>query len=369
MFHTMLSVQRLSAAAGVCLVLSGCVKRKETITVHDDGSMALSIEMEGDRADVETGAPTLVKADGWEFSHKLEIDKDGKETLKLSASSTIAAGQPIPDAYPTNDKDQPTLAVRHPTTLTVDRRADGTYYHFRRVYHARRWANVNYWRHKLIEEPLERSDEKSVEEMSDEKKQELVQNLIQFEALKQLSFARTAADALQPPLPQDVWLAACQAVRDAADAIDKKELLARLEREDEDHAKTGADDARVTGDDQPADGESKAAEKPDPAGEELTRLGRQYQEKIGDALRQAFQSKRIAQDTWDKFQKAYDTEMRRFAMTEDYGDEEWEVVVTMPGVLVGHNGDKVEGHAVTFGFEGQALFDRDVELLVTSVVR
>lgn len=369
MIRAAYSIRGLSAAAAICLVLAGCVKRKETITVHEDGSVTLAIQTEGDRADVETGSPMLVKTDGWEFSHKLEVDKDGKETLKLSAGSTIAAGQPIPDVYPTNDKDQPTLAVRHPTSLTVERRSDGTYYHFRRVYLARRWAPVNYWRHELIEEPLERSDAESVEEMSDEKKQEIVQNLIQFEALKQLSFARTAAEAVQPPIPQDVWLAACDAVRKAADAIDKKELLERLERENDDPAHKEAVGTKPAGDAAPAEGDSKSQDAADPAGEELTRLGRQYQEKIGDALRQALQAKRIGAETLDAFQKAYDTEMRRFATTEDYGDEEWEVTVTMPGAIVGHNGDKVEGNAVTFEFEGQALFDRDVELLVTSAVR
>ena len=83
-------------------------------------------------------------ASGWQVSASQEKDTDGKVTKHvLTAVQEFAPGQPLPgvDGDP-GDPDR-SLYVQYPTTVTVDQRDDGTYYHFRRVYPARSFAQVN----------------------------------------------------------------------------------------------------------------------------------------------------------------------------------------------------------------------------------
>ena len=60
-------------------------------------------------------------------------------------------------------------------------------------------------------------------------------------------------------------------------------------------------------------------------------------------------------------------EHRRFhEITEDLGDDGFVIKVTMPGIIVGDNGESANGSTVTWTFSGAMLRDRDLELMVTS---
>jgi hypothetical protein len=325
-------------------LLPGCVKRTETITVNKDGSVKLEVKVEGDRADMESGAPPLGRAHGWEFDEKIEKQDDDKENIIRTVRTTIPPGRPIPAAYPTNDPEGEALALQHPTTVTIERRADGTYYHFRRVFEARPWAYLNYYHQVLIEEPLERSGDKSPDELSPEKKQELVQNIIHLEGMKHLTHARRAALAIDPPMRQDHWVRIHAAVKEALDEVDTELVLELLEQS---WSEEDSDDA-VAG--------------------ELTKLADQLNERITDAVRKTLLHLGMSKRYVAAFGDAIAEEKRRFAITEDYGDEKWDVYLSMPGRLIGHNGDSIDEGKIKWSIDGKGFYDREVELLATSVV-
>lgn len=337
-------LRRMVLVGATCTVLTaGCVKRTETIVVRQDGSVEIGLEYEGDRKDMESGAPAVVRASGWEFEEKLTKNDKDEEQITRTAVATFASGQPLPAAYPVDELEGAESVVRHPTTLVVEKRGSDTYYHFRRVYKSRSWAYVKDWERVLIEEPLARSGDVSLEELDPLEKQELVQNIIHFEAVKQLAFARRAALSVEPPLAQDDWLQLRQAVMDAVDTVDTDRVLELLEEQYE-QAEDGADSDQLA--------------------ELANRLNGQITGVIQPTLRRLGLRRRYVA----AFEKEFDRERRTFAITEDYQDDQWEIIVRMPGQVVGHNGDEVDGSEVKWEFDGKRFFDRDYELLVSSKV-
>ena len=57
-----------------------------------------------------------------------------------------------------------------------------------------------------------------------------------------------------------------------------------------------------------------------------------------------------------------------YEITEDLADDGFEIAVTMPGAIVGHNGARIEEGAIIWEFTGEMLRDREIELMVTSHV-
>jgi hypothetical protein len=58
----------------------------------------------------------------------------------------------------------------------------------------------------------------------------------------------------------------------------------------------------------------------------------------------------------------------RYDTMDGYGGQAFEIEVEMPGVIIGHNGDKEDDGCVTFEFDGKVFRDRPHTLLVTSFV-
>ncbi|MEE9293626.1 MAG: hypothetical protein V3W34_01500 [Phycisphaerae bacterium] len=329
----------IAAIAGAIAIsiLAGCVKHKETITVSPDGAVHLKIEVEGDRQDMENGAPALARAPGWEFREHLVTEENGDEKISRQVEMTIPPGHPIPASYPTADPDSQALAVQHPTTLTIQRRQDGTYYHFRRIFKARPWAFVNFW----LRDFHAQYGDKNPDEMTPEETLKFVEKLVEVERHKQLEIIRVASQSLAEPWSQDLRLAVHDAVTQVVRDVDVNsiaELLRKGEQDDEEVA--DAFDALAK------------------------RLDRQVADKVRLLIREAgLSERRIA-----AFETLLQRERRRFGITEDYQDESWEIELSMPGTLVGHNGDQVVDGRVHWEVAGERFFDREVELLATSMV-
>ena len=338
------TIGRACFGMAVLSAVDGCVKRKEWIRVEPDGAIHWRIENEGGREDMETGSPAMTQVPGWEFSSEIRRDDDGDETVVRRAEITLPAGSNIPTTYPTDDIAGAELAVQFTTTVTREPRADGVYYHFRRVYQPREWAFVNYWHEELVQKPLEGGGSEPVEKMSQEKKEELVQNAIDYEALKHLAFARRAIDQIEPMMAQDSWLSIREAVLQVARSTDRAALMQLLEQEGD-------------------EGDS------DPAGDRLVQFGRSLGESMTQAAKEKLRELRFPQDYAREFERVVKLETRRYAITEDYGDEEWEVKVELPGTVVAHNGDPSDDGEIHWKFDGRAIFDRRVELLATCVVK
>lgn len=323
--------------AATLVALGGCVKNEEKITVHEDGSVDLQMVVDGDREDMENGAPAMAKRDGWVFTQHMVTKDDGKQEVHRQAEISIPAGKPIPAAYPTDDAEGQALALQHPTTLTMERRSDATYYHFRRTYEPRKAAFVNVWWNDFFE----KFGDADPAEMGAEKVREFVDNLGDVAQYKQTAIVRAAELALDDPWPQDLRLAAYDAIRRVIHSVDPDEVVEML---------TAADDK-------------------DDSDAKLDALAERVDDEVVEAITTVLQSARISAHDIRAFQRVLARERRRYAITDDYMDDLWQVKLQMPGTLVGHNGEKIEDGAIVWERKGEYFYDRTVELLATSKVQ
>lgn len=328
--------------AVVALALPGCLERKETIRVRADGAVELRVVLEGDPGDF-TGRDALpTERTGWRVRDEFETNEDGKQTQKREATMEVRAGQPLPGTY-ADERDELAMAsaLMFPTELTIEKRPDGTYYHFRRDYHARESARYRYYIEQFEKTPLfKRISEKEIEEISEEDRRELLTSMRLIEAQKECEYLRSAVAAAGEGWPQHYGLLLRQALLDHFAKVDVEPILALLS--------------------EPAS-EQRDAEI-NAYGERLTAEGR-------DALYQKLVELRVAKREIDAFFVAYEEEKARWHVTEDLGDEFWKVSVLLPGELVAHNGDSVDDGHVVWEFPGEALMDRDVVLMATSRVQ
>ena len=138
----------------VAVALTGCVKRKETIKVADDGGVTARIEFEADAlAELTEGDALPSPQAGWSVDRKTQVDDDGDETHIFLAEKAFPPGTELPACYADPDDPDAGLYLRFPTTLTIEERSDGTYYHFHRSYPVRRnWAHLEAISVELLEE-------------------------------------------------------------------------------------------------------------------------------------------------------------------------------------------------------------------------
>lgn len=333
---------RMSVLLGtVALLVSGCLERKETIRVDRDGSVRIRVEVEGDPGDFVGGDALPDKYTGWKTKDEFETDDNGKEQQRRVATRDFAAGRPLPDSYADPDGAQYGIALMFPTTLEIERRRDGTYYHFRRVYEARAQARYTVHRElfKQIFTELDELAGKDPAELTDEQRTRLVEILRLLEALKRAEYVAAGAAALEEEWPQDYGLRLRQAVMDHFQRADAAELVELL-------------------------GEPDSPERNDAVnafGDELIAAAR-------DVLRQELAELRVPPHQAELFFDAYDEEQARRAVTEDLDDETWEIRVEMPGEIVAHNATDCDERGVTWAFPAKVLHDRDHVLMVTSRV-
>jgi hypothetical protein len=76
----------------------------------------------------------------------------------------------------------------------------------------------------------------------------------------------------------------------------------------------------------------------------------------------------VAEPTLNAVLYALEWGFTAFDHTTDLGDEEFELSVTLPGVIVGGNHESVHGSTVEWTFEGGELFDKELVLRAISVL-
>lgn len=331
--------------AGSCLLpllavaLGGCLERKERVRVERDGSVELRVELVGDPQDFETGDALPEKTAGWRVHDTDETDAGGNPRRRRVAVRRFAAGTPLPDAYARPDDPQYDAALHFPTTVTIERRPDGTYYHFRRVYHGREKARFEIYR-KTLEQVLEPLRETPPDQMSAEQRASLVGALWTFEALKQAEYVMIAGEDFLDRWPQDRLLGLRQAVL-------------------EHYRKLGVDRlAELLG--EPESPQRNA---------EIERIGQRLTRGVRELLEQRLRALHVPRSQVREFVEAYDLARAAHAVTEDLSDERWEVRVRLPGEIVAHNADAIENGEAVWHFGGEFLMDRDQVLMVTSRLR
>jgi hypothetical protein len=280
----------------------------------------------------------------------------------------------IPEAYAVSQSAAAGEDLHFPTTVKVERRDDGVYYHFRRVYEARTWATLDYGRQQIMEQDSIKSARgKAPKDLTDDERKALAEAIVKGQvehvsALLALAFEQAAAD-----VPQDARLAAWRSVHSVyqAEALMQKVM------------------AMVSPETQPQDEEGDRLE-------ERLRL---------EALKNIERTLDVAEVAPTEVQKvldAYEEVETTYKFTEDLNDEEWIVAVVMPGTIVAHNATsgehtkplekelfksyeefpeltalvrRLQGadfapgfQQVAWKFTGEALHDREVVLMATSFV-
>lgn len=324
----------LGWAFALALCSAGCLKRTETFRVLEDGSIHLAVVIEGDADDVSTGDPLLTSTSPWQVKEERETEDDGQITLRRSAERTFKPGEAIPTSYAGPDDEHADRAARFDTSLVLEKRDDGVYYHFRRVYKARPWARFDYERKRIVDERIDPLGERSPAELSPTELEELAKALIESEKVKWIALTDAACDEMGAAMTQDQRLAVRRAVVTLFDQIPIAYVATVLTSDDDDLA---ADEAKC--------------------------LRQQCQTRVHQVTHE-----RLAPAAAKDFDVYMDKIQQNFLITEDIGDDTWEVTLQLPGVLVDHNGTLSEDGAVSWEFEGTGLRDRDVALLATSCV-
>ena len=298
-------------------------------------SLAVRFETESFDEMYEGDAVPTVDA-GWIVVETSAPQDDGKEIYRLTADAEFGPEEPLPSSYASPRDPDPDLWTRFPTEVTIEERRDGTYYHFARRYTARPWARLETAR-AMMKEQLEKMETDDLDEMTDAERATLLRVLARFESMKTRVFARAAYRETLGDLPQDLWLGVHAALMEATEALDYDEILTRIFTEERE-----------------LDEEAMAAE--DAA----------HHEQALETMRHALRLQGLSEGRLNAFVRRFRWHVRYEEITEDLADDKFIIEVTMPGTIIGHNADRVDGRTAAWSFGGEQLRDRDLELLVTS---
>ncbi|UCG32700.1 MAG: hypothetical protein JSU68_13665 [Phycisphaerales bacterium] len=341
------SLWALAGAAVLLCVLAGCMRRKETITVARDGRVNISLEYDGGQADVTEGDAMPSEASGWQVAVEESVSgtDNGEPTkeMTITGAATFGPGEPLPFTF--GDPDDPYFDayLRFPTTLTVEERPDGTYYHFYRVYDGRPWAQIEAWREMIkefSEEQWKQLEAKEDSELTHSDWTLMIQMLATMEYVKIENFARWALQDMLAEQPPTCWAHVVSALRGVLEDLDMDHLAELMVASQ-------------------ADAEYSALEAEADA----------FEARLMETVRLTLLDQcRFSRRDYDRFMERFEWHQKRYEITEDLGDDTFEIHVEMPGVIVATNADSHDENEANWEFDGKMLRDRVAELMVTSRV-
>ncbi|MHC4415374.1 MAG: hypothetical protein ACYS0G_08835 [Planctomycetota bacterium] len=328
-----------SGALAATAVLAGCLERRETITVEPDGTVVIEATFTTEsEAEFTEGDALPAAAGGWFVDESMEVDDEGDMEFTLTAEAEFPPDEALPASFAVPGDADADLYLQFPTTVIMEDRPDGTWYHFHRRYPARRWAQIEALRERLVDERLEELEDKPEDEYTREDRVFVLQAYVEFEVAKMLTFARGAFLEVTPDAPQDGWLRVRAAVHAYKVAIDYQRIAELMEIEDEQER-------------------SKA----------LDEEGRQWEDKavrtLKDALREhcGYGGRQLSD-----FVRHLERKRRFHEITGGLGDDAFEITVVLPGRIQGSNADETAGDRATWKFSGHRFRDRDLELMASS---
>lgn len=326
-------------AASAALLATGCLERKETIRIGRDGSVRLLVTIKGEPSDFESGDALPERGGPWKIEDdRFEAEPDKNEARIRVASFDGRKGEPIPDSFVDERDPNYETSLRFPTTVNVERRADGEYFHFNRRYLARQEARYAIWNEPL-KQAIDKFAGKDPAEMTDEERRELVGTLRASESMKRAEMVMGAVDFMENEhkWPQDYGLRLRRVVLDTYETVNMDEVVTLMG--------------------------SPAGEDRDRA---INAFGAELVEKVADRLHRELRELRISSGDADRFFDAYAAEEARRSATEDLMDETFRVELELPGEVVAHNATSVEDGRLIWEFPGKSLADRDHVIMATS---
>lgn len=317
---------------------AGCLKRTERIQISADGAVKVRLEYLGEKGDFDTLDALLSPAGGWHMEREVKLE-NGKETITLRGERTFAPREELPSTFVAPNDPNASLALTFPTTLVRERRADGIYLHFRRVYKPREWSYVNYWSDAILDDNVKKLGEKKSEELTHDERLQLIKTFAGVEAMKQVEFAQRALRETDGTLKPDHWLLARKAVLDLyEEQTDWDDLAKKLE--------------------------SMSGEERD---REVETAAKRVMDETHRVLVQSLRSHaKYDDERMTKFEAAFERAKTYYDITSQQAGHAFQIRVSMPGEVVAHNGDTFEDGEITWEFDGNAFRDRSYELMVTS---
>lgn len=330
----------------------GCVRRKETISIAKDGRVAIEVQHEGSTQEIKRTEMDVWRSSGWkvEFDETVKRDaetgEDKVEEHKLTAAMSFEPGAELPDHWPTEDDADTDLQLHFPTTVTVEQRGGDTYYRFHRFYSPRRWAYIEYWKHRLLEnDEAKQVREKPFEELTDEEKLQLARAFLMVEGHKQAELVTAALDECEPEMAVEdrtlVQQSLLDVYRKAAEHFaDPMKQCIDLEEE----------------------------QRNDCFEQHVQRLLSEGGDAVGSVLRKALGLSPAQLLAYEQSQRRASDYYR---ISNTIGGHRFDIEVKLPGTVVAHNADKIETQAdgttvARWDFDGTAFRDRTHELIVVS---
>lgn len=123
------------------LIFTGCLERKETITVNRNGETTIVYEIDGNVESFENSNsyPTREK---WKIlKEERYTDKDNNAKIKLKASQTLKSNEVFPVSFTNNSSNN--FSLQFPTQLEIWKEGNKTFYRFERTYQARMFKRFN----------------------------------------------------------------------------------------------------------------------------------------------------------------------------------------------------------------------------------
>jgi len=326
----------------VLCIITGCVERDEKIHIHDDGSIALQVQFKADEQTELYPGRTPTESDGWTIQEKSETNLKGETKHYLTALKEFPSIEAMPFNYAGQNAGEleAALYLQFPTGLSIEYRDDGTYYHFRRVYQNRPWADINWIRDQVVK--LQSFDEtlllRNPNDLTDDERVKLIRLMAEVEIRKKLKFARWSYLDITPEAPQDGWLRVRQESLDLLSELNYEHVIG-LMKDNETEAGQSALNAAVEAFDNAID------------------------ERIASALSNLDE---YSDTRLRLFDERYRWHQRYHIITEDLGAEALSITVQMPGTIVGSNATTATQREATWQFSGQWLRDSNYELIVTS---
>jgi hypothetical protein len=326
--NSMSRYKRMALAAASAWLLLGfcsCVTREETINVLPDGSSVITVQLTADSEEELNAAAPPTAADGWKVERSTRIEDAGKTKHMLVASKHVAPHAFLPSQDAPSGP-QAALELKFPTSLTVEKRPDGTYYLFRRTFDARDFAQWNHVEAREVNKNLAPLvHQKSLTRSEWEK---VVRMQIELQVDKKLEVARAAFLQVTPQAPVDQWVRVNKAIQAAAQKQDIKRLVDLLQAK-----------------------ESPQRDK------EIVEATKAWD--IDATIKQSLAAQGYNEQQLTAYAEACKARDRRNEITNRINDERFCVRLQLPGQLIGSNATKIENNGtLEWQISGEQMMDR-----------
>jgi hypothetical protein len=172
------------------LFLSGCIERKEEITIDKHGNTYISTSFKGD---IDQFPPVFDLPNGgtWKNIKQEIMKKENGKDLKVSAEMNIPYGKDLPDRYDLND--QANQQLRFPSTVKTYKKGSRTFFEFTRRYQPRKYRLYEIYYEKVDKELEDEVMKKGIFNVSQTQRDKYLDQLTPALHLSQL---RTVYDVL-----------------------------------------------------------------------------------------------------------------------------------------------------------------------------